>query len=286
MPPALGERVSRLLGAPVSAATRAAQGYTPAERWAVVLADGRRAFVKAAVDELTAGWLRTEERAYADIAGPFMPQLLAWSGEELPLLVLEDLTEGAWPPLWTADGIAAVMATLAEVAATAPPGWLPAMTELGVDFSGWHAVADDPAPFLSLGMVTPDWLEAALPTLISAQDACPLAGDQLLHGDVRSDNICLRDGRALLVDWNWTCTGNPRLDLALWLPSLVNEGGPEPEAMIKDAGSEAALVSGFFAARAGLPQIPTAPRVRTVQQTQIRHALPWVCRELGLPKPS
>ena len=45
----------------------------------------------------------------------------------------------------------------------------------------------------------------------------------------------------------------------------------------------AAVISGFFAERAGKPVIPTAPRVRVVQTQQLRTALPWAARALGLP---
>ena len=46
------------------------------------------------------------------------------------------------------------------------------------------------------------------------------------------------------------------------------------------------LVTGYFAARAGLPVIPHAPLVREVQLTQLRVALPWAARALGLPPPA
>ena len=48
---------------------------------------------------------------------------------------------------------------------------------------------------------------------------------------------------------------------------------------------DAARVSGFFAARAGLPGISDAPRVRVVQRQQLATALPWVARALDLPPP-
>ena len=103
---------------------------------------------------------------------------------------------------------------------------------------------------------------------------------------MRSDNICFRaHGSAVLVDWNLAEIGNPRLDIAAWLPTLVAEGGPPPESILPDAGPEAAFVSGFFAARAGQPPIPDAPAIRPLQLEQLRHALPWACRELGLPLP-
>ena len=59
--------VGELLGSPVVSRRKATGGYTPAERWVVELADGRSAFVKVAVNELTAEWLRKEIRVYADV---------------------------------------------------------------------------------------------------------------------------------------------------------------------------------------------------------------------------
>lgn len=87
------------------------------------------------------------------------------------------------------------------------------------------------------------------------------------------------------MDWNLACLSNGRLDLGFWLPSLAFEGGPEPEAILPDAPEVAAWVSGFFAARAGLPEIADAPRVRLVQRQQLTTALPWAARALGLPPP-
>jgi hypothetical protein len=76
----LRNRVTRVLKASDVAWRRAARGYTPAERWVVQLADGRSAFVKAAVDDMTAAWLRTEQRVYAALGATFMPALLGWEG--------------------------------------------------------------------------------------------------------------------------------------------------------------------------------------------------------------
>jgi aminoglycoside phosphotransferase (APT) family kinase protein len=104
----------------------------------------------------------------------------------------------------------------------------------------------------------------------------------LLHLDVRSDNLCLADRGAVLVDWNLVHTGNPDLDLAAWLPSLRLEGGPAPEELLPDAGELAAALAGFFLSRAGLPPPPTAPLVRQIQLAQGEVALAWACRELAL----
>ena len=151
----------------------------------------------------------------------------------------------------------------------------------------WREVERDPEPFLSLGLCSRSWLSTHLPALCDAAERAPFEGNDLLHLDVRSDNIALRDGRALLVDWNWACAGNALVDLAAWVPSLHVEGGPAPEEVVDGDGVPelAASLAGFFAARAGLRPPATAPRVRVVQREQLSVALPWACRALELPEP-
>jgi hypothetical protein len=280
-------RISELLGARVVDRRTVSGGYTPAERWVLELDDGRSVFVKAAVNDLTATWLRKEYRLYRDLRGPFMAELLGWLDERgRPMLVLEDLSQCHWPPPWTDARVEAVVRAMTEVAATPPPGWLPVSSLAEYVADGWARVAEDPGPLLSTGLVERPWLERALPRLVDAAARAEISGDRLCHFDVRSDNLCFRpDGSVVLVDWNLAEIGNPRLDLAFWLPSLALEGGPAPESVLPDAGPEAAVVAGYFASHCGEPPIPDAPGVREVQKRQLRVALPWACRELGIGLP-
>ena len=281
----------RLKAAPVGWEPVTSGGHTPARRWIVTMDDGRTAFAKVAVDELTASWLRDEHVIYQHLKGaPFMPGYVGYHDDgEQPVLALEDLSAAAWPPPWTEDRVEAVLATIRSVADTTPPVGLPRADDdhLGIRF-GWEEVAHDPAPFLALGLCSQTWLEQALPALRDAARAAPLAGETLLHFDVRSDNVCLRDeGSAVLVDWNWTSLGDPWIDVAGWLPSLAAEGGPAPEEVTPDVPPNlVAAVASYFCAHAGRPAIPTAPRVRAVQLAQARTALPWAARVLGLPPPA
>ncbi|MHB8575939.1 MAG: phosphotransferase [Dehalococcoidia bacterium] len=252
---------------PVAWTSMAHRSYTHNGRWVVRLADGRTAFVKAAVDRLTAAWLRAEWRLYAALQASFLPRLIGWDDDgSLPVLVLEDLQDAFWPPPWTAERIIAVRTGLQTVAATPPPAGLRSLAAGRGGLAGWEMVKADPEPLLRLGLCSQAWLTRCLPALQAAADAAPLAGDALVHGDVRSDNLCIRDGQAMLVDWNIAAIGNPLFDLASWLPSLHAEGGPAPEDVVtEDLHELAALLAGYFAARAGMPTIPHAPRVREVQ---------------------
>ena len=265
-------------------------GRTAAARWIVGLADGSRVFVKIGATLDTASWVRDEHLAYRELRGrPFLPRMVGWSDDGVrPVLAIEDLSDERWPPPWDPPAVDAVLACLDDVHATPPPPDLPAVDRHHPEFRGvWQRLAGHPEPFLALGLCGPAWLEAALPVLAAAADAAVLEGDTLLHMDVRSDNLCLRGCRALLIDWNWACTGSPLFDLAWWLPSLQAEGGPAPEDVLPDGGTEhAALAAGYFCSHAGLAPIPEAPHVRHLQLQQARTALPWAARELGLPPPA
>lgn len=282
-PPAAVARAANAVGAAAAAWSPVHRGYAANnERWLVHFDDGSSAFVKAATDEMSTRFVHLEAKMYARRL-TFSPVLLAVDPADPPVLVLEDLSGAHWPPPWRAGDVEAVLRTLEAVAATVPPTTLPHLADEYDETGSWRAVAADPEPFLSLSLCSRAWLDAALPALLDATAATPFAGRSLVHCDVRSDNICVFDGRAVLVDWNLASVGNPAFDPAFWFPSLIAESG-EPPAV---AGTDefAAFVSGFFASRAGLPPPPTAPFVREIQLVQLRAALPWTCRVLGLPPP-
>ena len=137
-------------------------------------------------------------------------------------------------------------------------------------------------------MTSEPWLSAALPALVAAERAVTLEGESLVHADVRSDNLCFSGERTLLVDWNWARRGNPAFDRIAWLPSLHMEGGPPPWSITLADPEIIAAIAGFFASRAYLPPPPAhpnGPAIRGLQLNQLKSALPWASRALGLPDP-
>ena len=294
IPPAwLSRRVTRLMGSAIESGDPAPRGYTPAARWSLALADGRRVFAKCGEDtpqSAVATWLRREHRAYRDIAAPFMPALLGWDDDgRHPLLVLEDLSHAEWPPPWRPEQIAMVRSAADAIARTPPPAWAEDIEERERGhLSGWLRVREDPAPFLGLELGDERWLRGCLPTLIESARSAQLGGDSLVHFDVRSDNLCfVTDGpssRLMLVDWNWCGRGSTVFDLMAWLPTLHAEGGPAPWDVVGDSGGLAVLFSGYWASQAGLPPAGSGRRGRQLQLSCLRSALPWAIRELGLPE--
>ena len=263
----------------------ATRGYARScAHWRARVADGRRVFIKHALTPTAVEWLRAERVIYEAVRGPFMPSFFgAYDDGKVALIVLEDLSDAEWPPPWSRSGIESVLTSLDGLHRTVPPKEIDKLDAIRSIVVGWPDIAADPEPLLSTGLCAPMWLEEALPALLQASESARLDGGELLHFDVRSDNLCLRDGRALFFDWNLARVGNGDFDVAFWLPSLALEGGPPPWEVLPDAGLLAAAVAGFFAVRAGLPPPPTAPTVRDFQRAQAEVALAWTARELELP---
>lgn len=178
-------------------------------------------FVKGATDARTATWLRTEYQIYSQVRAPFVPTMRAWQDNgALPFMALEDLSDAVWQAPWTPERVTRVRETLKQVAATPPPAWLPTLEERRPSFSGWAQVERATEPFLRLGLCSAGWLASSVAALVAAEAAVQLGGDELVHGDVRSDNLCFVGDRVVLVDWNWASRGNAIIDVAGWLTSL------------------------------------------------------------------
>lgn len=283
----LTERIEAIVGQRVLAVAEipGAGGYTPALRRIATLGDGSNVFVKAAVDELTERWLRTERQSYEALGdAPFLPRYI---GCDDTVLVLEDLRHGHWPPPWRPGDLHRVLAALEAVAQHEPPDGVDDLAIVAnAMLRHWMEVANDPTPFLELGLCSREWYERAIPMLVDAEARGTLTGDALVHFDVRSDNLCLLDDRVVLVDWNGTARGRADFDVHCFAQSITLEGGPEPEAVLPAADPLlVAMLTGYFAFSAPQPPIPTAPRVRHIQLAQLKVCLPWTARLLALPPP-
>jgi thiamine kinase-like enzyme len=280
--PAIRSRAAAVLGWAPWTWRRVQGGYTPAARF--VGARGKqRCFLKVATNPVTAAMIRREARSYAVVRGAFAPEFFGWDDDPVePLLLIEDLSEATWPPPWTSALVDRVLGQIHAMHSCSVD--LPRFSAADWDpLGGWSTVATDPKAFLSLGLTSAAWLRDALPRLVEAEAQCVTTGAALTHFDLRSDNICITDTGPKFIDWAEACRGDPALDLGAWLPSLEREGGPPPDAILPDRPEVAAWISGYFAARAGLPRIPDGPRVRDIQKDQLLSALPWAKRALGLP---
>jgi hypothetical protein len=276
------ERIQKLMASlPVEWRTLR-KGHTAAETWLMRFESGKTAFVKHATDVQTASWLKSERAVYEAVQGDFLPDLLGWDGGDFPILILEDLSDAGTVPPWTEEAIERVFALLEVLARTKLPDTFRPLTGYPEPFDGWRQIAKDPAPFLQLGLVSPRWLDTALPTLLHAEAAADLTGDSLVHTDLRSDNIFFHRNLTMLIDWNWACRGNPKFDLVSWLPSLHTEGGPPPWEFTVNEPNLIALQAGYLAHRVASPPHDNES-IQRLQERQLRSALPWATKALVLP---
>ena len=282
--PSVLERIQKLMASPAVEWRTLRKGHTAAETWLMRFESGKSAFVKHATDEQTASWLKSERAVYEAVRGDFLPDLLGWDGGDFPILILEDLSHAGTVPPWTEEAIERVFALLEVLARTQLPDTFRPLTSYPEPFEGWHQIAKAPAPFLRLGLVAPRWLDAALPDLLQAEKAADLRGDSLVHTDLRSDNIFFHRDLTMLIDWNWACRGNPKFDLVSWLPSLHTEGGPPPWDFTLDEPNLIAMQTGYLAHRVATPPHGNES-IRRLQERQLRSALPWAAKALGLPPP-
>jgi hypothetical protein len=116
-----------------------------------------------------------------------------------------------------------------------------------------------------------------------------VAGNTLLHLDTRADNVLLTPERVYIVDWPWAATGAAWVDVAVMLPSVAMQGGPDPEELWRahplSRGVDNERVDAFLAALAGMflwsgmqPPPPGLPTLRRFQTAQGDRALAWLAK--------
>jgi hypothetical protein len=300
--------IEGVLGAPVVSATSQPGGFSPGTADRVLTARGRRAFVKAvcpALNERSVEMHRREATVSAALPSSVpAPRLIgSYDDGTWVAVVLEDV-DGVHPRTpWAADEVTAVLDALRRVAAH-DAGRLPvdlpsAAQDLAADLTGWDAAAADPerldavlSPFADHGLAA--WARTHLDDLValSARARGDLAGDALLHLDVRADNLLVRpDGEVVLVDWPWACRGPGWVDALALLVNVrlhdpdhdVGRHLAHPALASLDAETAVAFLAGlagFFLHVSTEPPVPNLPTLRSFQRAQGESTLAWA-RELA-----
>jgi aminoglycoside phosphotransferase (APT) family kinase protein len=301
VPAHLRALAERQLGSAVGTATSQPTGFSPGVAARLQLADGRRVFAKAVGPEPNPGAPAIHRReaqvvAALPAAAP-VPRLL-WSYDDPDtgwvLLLFEEVAGHGPAQPWRADELERVLAALVELGAALTPAPLapPAVKRAGEAFAtqlcGWGLLlAEGQAARNRLDAWSARHLEAL--AALEAGAPAAVAGDTLLHFDVRADNLLLTPERVWFVDWPLACVGAPWVDVVFFAPSVAMQGGPPPEALIARhpaarAADPAALtavvasVAGFFTQRALQPPPPGLPTVRAFQAAQGAVARAWLAQ--------
>jgi hypothetical protein len=315
VPAALREKIASLVGEPIAAGDIVYGGYGPTATFALTTASGAKHFVKGThpgnTKEGHVAVLR-ECRGltnYPELAA-FGPRYLGMvESNGWTLAVLEFAARGKAVPPWSEADAQRAIEHIAAFHNEAPGRVATELrdilsSDLMAKGSNWQSLNDARMRegFVQL-FADPDaaerWLRTHLDTLIALKAQVPGGPRSWVHMDIRSDNFVFADdGRLLLVDWPVLSYGPRLLDIGFFLPSLQGEGGPacadglrryQAAAGVTFAADDIAIatatIAGFFAARAGEPEIAALPRLRWIQKLQLFPALGWMCDCLGIDKP-
>jgi aminoglycoside phosphotransferase len=299
LPVGLRRAVQDAAGAPVGREISQPGGFSPGLASVLRLADGRSVFVKAvglARNPHTPGMHRTEARILSALPAHVPAPRLLWSYDDGDWVALmTEAVDGATPAQpWRAEELARFLDAAARLAADLTPATVevPQVQDVFANaFLGWRRLADEAGGADGL----PSWARQRLDRLAELETgwAAAVAGDTLLHADLRADNVLLTDDRVVVVDWPHACTGAAWLDLLLAMPSIIMGGGGDPEALWRRhppargvdqlaVTTVLAAVAGFFLAESRKPAPANLPRIRDFQRAQGEAALAWL-RARGIP---
>nr|MDT0660147.1 phosphotransferase [Micromonospora sp. DSM 115978] len=297
LPAPTRDAIERIIGDRVVEAISQPGGFSPGTADRVRTATGRRAFVKAVspaqnVDSAT--MYRREARITAALPdGVPAPRLLGFHDDGYWVaLILQDVPGRLPATPWRPDELATVLATLDDLAERLTPATVPdlptAAERLSVDFAGWRRIGTDPPTGLD------PWVAGHLDDLCRLADRGldALAGDTLVHTDIRADNLLIgAGGTVTVVDWPWACVGPAWLDTLLLLINVRLYGQRRVEHLLAarpqtagvdpaDLTAVLAGMAGFFADGARRPPPPGLPTLRAFQRAQADVTLSWLRERL------
>jgi hypothetical protein len=282
--------IEQRCGSAVVEAVSQDAGFTPGFASVLTCADGSRHFVKAAstaAQRMFAASYREEARKLAALPDSVPAPRLRWVMDgDWVVLGLEYVEARAPHRPWSPEDLDRCLDALEEVAdlLTPVPGGLD-LDPIEADLGDWPAFWDHVR-------TTRDLPHADEAAALAASFAEVVAGDTLVHTDVRDDNVLLTpDGRALFCDWNWPVAG------ADWLDSLIMLIGPRGDGLdverviaerrlLRDVPADhvdrfLALVCGYFLKSADDPVPPTSPHIRDAQRWQGRVVWAWLTERRG-----
>ncbi|MDK1327870.1 phosphotransferase [Arthrobacter sp. zg-Y1143] len=301
LPAAVRDSIAASLDGGVSLVEPAGGGFTPG--FAAVLGNksGDRIFAKAAAASdafIYPSYLRESQVVPLMLPGMPMPALrsaqrLVADGIHWQMLVYEAVPGRMPGQPWTEADVAAVETACVTAAALLTDfpqaeGGTPVAEDMALIPTRFKAVADGGEPPWFLPGLSAE--EAG--GFQEALDLCPeaLAGDAVLHGDLRADNILISDGRALFCDWNFLGTGAPWIDWVGVLP-YARADGIDADAWLRrseltrdvpDAYIDALLAAllNYMIHWGSQPDVDTSPLLRIHGRHTARLVYDWLaCRQ-------
>jgi len=296
LPYAVRGEITGRCGASVLRAVSQQGGFTSGLAARLLLADGRRMFVKGVpAGHPLAGMYEQEAAVAAAVPSGFSSPALLWSGGGADwILLLFDDVDGSHPSLAPGSvDLPSVMATVAsmeEVLSPCPYASAQPVAEALARVSNcWRTLAADPPDDLA------PWCRRHLADLVEWETRwMPAAeGDTLLHADLRPDNMVREHagGAVFVVDWAFGYRGAAWFDASWLVPYLIMDGHEPASAEGALAGipawesADSDAVTALAVSVAGHWELarrrPSRPALRAYQDREAVAALAWTAYRTG-----
>ncbi|MFT4229383.1 MAG: phosphotransferase [Microbacterium sp.] len=300
----LRAETERMLGSTVVEAASQPGGFSPGSADRVLLADGRRVFVKTGStadnpDIVQFHRREAEIAARLDRSLPVPSFVGVVDLKDRIALALEDVAGRAPTTPWRSEELLATLDAFATIGRTRAPeiAALGDMRNAGATYgAGWSRLANELPELPALPDDLGEWVTANRTVLTrrGAEMADASAGDRLVHLDARADNILIRpDGSVTVVDWPWAARGAGWIDaLALLFNVRVSDATADVEAIVQEhpvfeampaehADSVLAGFAGHFLFVSQGPPVPGIPTLRAFQFEQSVAILRWLRERLS-----
>jgi hypothetical protein len=302
LPEGVRALIESRLGSEVVSALSAGTGFTPGFASRLTLADGSSVFVKAASSayDRVHGWplsdaYREEVRKLALLPDGIGAPPLLWSedcavdGEQWIAVAFQNIDGRPPRRPWRQHQLDLVLDRIAAIA----PLLRPAPTGLDLEPIGEHLAGNAEERLERIAPLEPDaaWL-TAMSSLCADALAGAIAGDAVVHMDLREDNILIDSAdQVWFVDWNWPVVGADWVDLVCLVLSAVGDGydgesllATHPLTRDVDPRAVNALLAvlwSFWAVGVLDPVPHGSPHLRDHQRWYLDTTRAWLERRLG-----
>lgn len=300
LPQALREDIEHRLGGPVVSVEPVVGGFSAGFAGVIRTAQGST-FVKAtsaAINEHGRFLYRREHQVCKQLADSGHKVGLQWSLEwqDWTALGFEAIDGRIYDSAWGSErDLHDVLTMLLDRRVRAPAGF-PALQQVLEDlFGAWEALADDTT--FDAWPAGPDGRP-----ILAPQDWCALAsrarkafaGHDLLHADLRADNILRTVAGPVVVDWAYACRGHAAFDPIYLLLEVARMRGRAPTSALDrvlqdylcdphDASALLAAFDGWFTWMSRQPHVSALPELRTFQAEMALAARTWCLSRLTAP---
>lgn len=304
MPQKIRDMIQAYIGSDVVRTETQSGGFSPGVAVRLFTSDNRCFFLKAIGTDLnprTVYFHRQEIQINLSFPeNSFAPKML-WSVDDVDdtewVALLFDNIAGQNPPTpWQGNDLQRVMQALGQLTETLTPSPIDSVPSASEYFAtsiyGWCTIRDNLSTYDER---LDDWSKRHLDTLCELESHAPesVAGDTLVHFDIRADNIVITDDDVWFVDWPHACIGASWLDVVMFAPSVVMQNGLPAEDLLRlhpssriantDAVTSTIVsMAGMLSLRAMTPPPPGLPTLRTFQSALAKITRQWVAQRTKL----